>query len=754
MDTDSFSLSFSEEEDLQDSPDVATLIRIANGEDAASDLDESNAPTELYDDDMEQGGNGVTHTREQPIIISDDSEMDSEDEEEDIPGRLESVIGTVSLRPVRGPVELNKYVFSAFLGMAAVKVNIEKLSRRKIDFYCKNYEADDDSEDRMEGVNGQSSRMVSMSPTPPETPRKSSSSRKSESKSRLSSSKKKMSAVKKRAEGRAKRSMFDVDSDPCPSPSPAKRRNSKEEEADLMSFGSPTPKPRESVVNTPTQYKLKQPKVVIRHTKQQAKVLRNLSQEYSREEVEEETAEGDKSSLDHDLRMDLPPPISKSQSDIFSSQTLKTTVIEAPSQDPSMLGRLINENLSSDEDEGANPEHDHEKSEGPSLIMDISRDLFSQSQEDGADVNANPPPPISTVITPVLSLSSPETPTKYHGTNKLHIDDAPSEEEEYQCFFCDKTFTEKMDLEEHLKGCRPGSFLSPASPKQKRPRSPSPSPLSPVPVKTVPRSPPPRSAPTISDSLFFPSSVPMSKLPKIPKLKGTSEELKAGRLLPQQAKDNECERILAKIAVHDDWVKSCWSEAKQNKKAAPVLDDETERNNILQVQEELRKLGTDRERRDYFQKKHRNSRRADPAENLSSFSWRPPGEEDASSETGNMNVAFNRDDILRNNSRTVCFEDWRREMVNKIARNVVNNKGLEADEEGIQELALYFAHVRAAQDESQSFWAAYLNSLEMSRDQVDLALEVESHVSSYLSCYEGHDNFRCALCGKPHRFNF
>ena len=47
---------------------------------------------------------------------------------------------------------------------------------------------------------------------------------------------------------------------------------------------------------------------------------------------------------------------------------------------------------------------------------------------------------------------------------------------------------------------------------------------------------------------------------------GTSEELKAGRLLPQQAKDNECERILAKIAVHDDWVKSCWSEAKQNKK--------------------------------------------------------------------------------------------------------------------------------------------------------------------------------------------
>ena len=95
-------------------------------------------------------------------------------------------------------------------------------------------------------------------------------------------------------------------------------------------------------------------------------------------------------------------------------------------------------------------------------------------------------------------------------------------------------------------------------------------------------------------------------------------------------------------------------------------------------------------------------------------------------------------------------------MVNRIARNVVEKKGLEADEKGIQELALYFAHVRAAQDESQSFWAAYLNTQEMPREQVDLALEIESHVSSYEKIYEGTDEFRCRKCGnpKPHRFNF
>ena len=93
-------------------------------------------------------------------------------------------------------------------------------------------------------------------------------------------------------------------------------------------------------------------------------------------------------------------------------------------------------------------------------------------------------------------------------------------------------------------------------------------------------------------------------------------------------------------------------------------------------------------------------------------------------------------------------------MVNRIARNVVDKKGLEADEKGVQELALYFAHVQAAQDESQSFWAAYLNSQEMPRDQVDLALEIESHVSSYEKIYEGTDEFRCGKCGTSHKFNF
>ena len=45
---------------------------------------------------------------------------------------------------------------------------------------------------------------------------------------------------------------------------------------------------------------------------------------------------------------------------------------------------------------------------------------------------------------------------------------------------------------------------------------------------------------------------------------GTAEELKAKRLLPQQAKDNLVEKILEKISIHDEWVKTCRTEAATN----------------------------------------------------------------------------------------------------------------------------------------------------------------------------------------------
>ena len=97
-DEDSLHISFSDDEDLQDSPDVNTLVRIANGQDTDSDLDESNTPTEAYEDEMEQ--------QQGPIIISDDSDMDCEEDE----GYTGSVLATVSLKRKRGSVELNAFV--------------------------------------------------------------------------------------------------------------------------------------------------------------------------------------------------------------------------------------------------------------------------------------------------------------------------------------------------------------------------------------------------------------------------------------------------------------------------------------------------------------------------------------------------------------------------------------------------------------------------------------------------------------------
>lgn len=97
-------------------------------------------------------------------------------------------------------------------------------------------------------------------------------------------------------------------------------------------------------------------------------------------------------------------------------------------------------------------------------------------------------------------------------------------------------------------------------------------------------------------------------------------------------------------------------------KAAPALDDEQDRNDLLKTQEELRKLGSDRERRKYFRRKHGNKRRADPAVNLSSFSWRPPGEEGLPSEKVEKDAAavtkrdsYDKDEKVNNSPSAFCI---------------------------------------------------------------------------------------------------
>ena len=103
---DSFILSLSEEEDedLQDN-----LLRIANCTDD-SDLDSSNTPTEPLDET--EKGHRNANLGNEPIIISDDS-----DSEED-----SSVIATISLKKVRGTVEVNRYVSAGIFQMSIANI--------------------------------------------------------------------------------------------------------------------------------------------------------------------------------------------------------------------------------------------------------------------------------------------------------------------------------------------------------------------------------------------------------------------------------------------------------------------------------------------------------------------------------------------------------------------------------------------------------------------------------------------------------
>ena len=77
------------------------------------------------------------------------------------------------------------------------------------------------------------------------------------------------------------------------------------------------------------------------------------------------------------------------------------------------------------------------------------------------------------------------------------------------------------------------------------------------------------------------------------------------------------------------------------------MDDELDRNDLLSAQEEVKKLTSDQDRRDYFHRKHGNSKMADPAVNLSSFSWKPPGEEASDCGRGEKFQNVNRDDARK-----------------------------------------------------------------------------------------------------------
>ena len=151
-------------------------------------------------------------------------------------------------------------MISAFLGMTAMRVNLKKLTKREIDFHCKNYEEAEASNDRKEDCIDNGSSLSNMGSIP-STPRK--APKRTESRSRLSSSKKKLSAVKKRTCGR-ERSVFDIGSPLAPA---VPKKNSMEvEEEDPMFFGSPKQR-RDPVVKTPTatpkKSKLKEFRVVL-----------------------------------------------------------------------------------------------------------------------------------------------------------------------------------------------------------------------------------------------------------------------------------------------------------------------------------------------------------------------------------------------------------------------------------------------------------------------------------------------------------
>ena len=89
-------------------------------------------------------------------------------------------------------------------------------------------------------------------------------------------------------------------------------------------------------------------------------------------------------------------------------------------------------------------------------------------------------------------------------------------------------------------------------------------------------------------------------------------------------------------------------------KATPTLDDEEDRRDLQEAQKELRKLTSDKERRDFFRRKHGNiGQMSDPAINLSTMSWRPPGHERSPMGGGPQEKKILKADVNKNNVKKV-----------------------------------------------------------------------------------------------------
>ena len=212
---------------------------------------------------------------------------------------------------------------------------------------------------------------------------------------------------------------------------------------------------------------------------------------------------------------------------------------------------------------------------------------------------------------------------------------------------------------------------------------------------------------------------------KIPKMRGTKEELREQRSVPRSVQQNhkdEVRKMMKRVMDLDSWVNDRRTEAaNSNQKKSHKLDDDDDKADLDdEGWRSFKTLQTDKERLEYFREQFGNQVSSDPTVNLSHQGWKMKCNEnygDYETATTKRRKDFIRKVKSRKNhlcgkkcGGCVDFEEWSSNVKEKAVDLFVESGGIynKPTEDSVKKFALYAqGHISDGHRENQDFWGFY-----------------------------------------------
>ena len=214
---------------------------------------------------------------------------------------------------------------------------------------------------------------------------------------------------------------------------------------------------------------------------------------------------------------------------------------------------------------------------------------------------------------------------------------------------------------------------------------------------------------------------------KIPKMRGTKEELREQRSVPrsvQQKHKDEVRKMMKRVMDLDSWVNDRRIEAAtSNQKKSHKLDDDDDKADLDdEGWRSFKTLQTDKERLEYFREQFGNQVSSDPTVNLSHQGWKLKCKNNSA---GDYETAATerRNDFLRkvrSNQNHPCgkkcvegcvdFDKWSFNVKEKAVDLFVESGGIytKPTDDSVKKFALYAqGHISDGHRENQDFWGFY-----------------------------------------------